>query len=77
MPKKTKQTRKKRISAREFTNEFTKIVGGHLAKLPAAEQTKRLRAAERVLLRRSRAASATTRESDDTRPTALSARTHK
>jgi hypothetical protein len=77
MPKKAKQARKKRISAREFTNEFTKIIGSHLANLPPAEQTKRLRAAERVLLKRSRAASSTTRGSDDTHPTALSARTRE
>ena len=77
MPKKAKRARKRRVSAREFTNEFTKIVSGHLAKLPAGEQSKRIRAAERAALRRFRAASATTRGSADTRPIALSARTRE
>jgi hypothetical protein len=77
MPRKAKRARKRRISAREFTKEFTKIVGDRLAKLPAAEQTKRIRAAERVLLRHSRVASSTARGPDDTRPTALSARTRE
>ena len=48
---KKSQTKKARISAREFGTEFTAIVGGHLATLPPEEQDRRLRAAKRVITR--------------------------
>jgi hypothetical protein len=38
--------------AQKFEEEFTRIVGGHLATLPTAEQDKRLRAAKRTVTRR-------------------------
>jgi hypothetical protein len=57
MAKKSKRMRKRKLSAREFATEFTKIVGGYIAGLPVAEQTKRIRAAKRVVTARFRAAS--------------------
>ena len=76
MAKKTKKSTKK-ISAREFSKEFTNIVAGHLATLPVEEQDRRIRSAHRVVVNRFRGTSSTKRGSDDTRQTPLAARTHE
>ncbi|HUA01226.1 MAG TPA: hypothetical protein VMB02_12915 [Candidatus Aquilonibacter sp.] len=76
MAKKTKKSAKRKISADEFSAEFTKLVSNHLAALPADEQDKRIRAAHRRVSR-SRGASSTAREAADTPATRLSARTHE
>ncbi len=39
----------KRISAREFSTGFTKVVSQHLSALSPADQDKRIKAAERTL----------------------------
>ncbi len=39
-----------RISAREFSDRFTKTVSRHLSTLPAEEQDKRIKNAERTAL---------------------------
>ena len=45
MPKESR-----RISAREFSSRFTKIVSRHLSALPPAEQDKRNKNAERAAM---------------------------
>jgi hypothetical protein len=78
MAKKTKKkSTKKKISAREFNAEFTKIVAGHLATLPVEEQDKRIRSAHRVVANRLRGASSTKRGVDETRLTPLAAHTRE
>ena len=42
--------KRRRISAREFSSRFTKIVARHLSALPHEEQDKRIRDAERTVL---------------------------
>ena len=44
-----------RISAKEFSSRFTKIISGHLSALPPGEQDTRLKNAEDVALAASRA----------------------
>ena len=68
---------KKRISAREFSQEFTEIVAGHLATLPAEEQERRIRSAQRVVISRLRGASATKQGAAETRRTPLAAHTRE
>lgn len=78
MAKRTKKrSTKKKISAREFDTEFTKIVGGHLATLPVEEQDRRIRSAHRVVTNRFRGTSSTKRGADETRSTPLAARTRE
>ena len=78
MNKRTKKkSTKKKISAREFNTEFTKIIAGHLATLPAEEQDRRIRSAHRVVANRFRGASSTKRGADETRLTPLAARTRE
>src|SRR5713101_7370664 len=61
LTKKSRKSKKRRISAREFKEEFTRIVGSHLAALPPEEKDRRIRAAHRLVTSRSRGASATGR----------------
>ena len=61
MPKK-----RRRMSAREFSSRFTKIVSRHLSTLPAEEQEKRIRAAERTVARLTRAERPTNRRAEET-----------
>jgi hypothetical protein len=72
-----KKSRKKKISAREFNQEFTRIIGEHLATLPAEEQDRRIRSAQRVVVNRFRGASSTKQGVDETRQTPLAARTRE
>jgi hypothetical protein len=66
-----------RISAREFSNRFTKIVSRHLSTLPPEEQDTRIKNAERAALAASRAERPTTRTIEETRPIPLLSRTHE
>jgi hypothetical protein len=50
-----------RISAKEFSSQFTKIVSRHLSTLPPEEQDKRIKNAERAALGANRAERPTTR----------------
>jgi hypothetical protein len=75
--KSKKKSTKKKISAREFNREFTRIIGGHLVTLPGEEQDKRIRSAHRVVVNRFRGASSTRRGADETRLTPLAARTRE
>lgn len=78
MAKRTKKkSAKKKISAREFNAEFTRIVAGHLEALPPEEQDRRIRSAQRVVVNRFRGASSTKRGADETRLTPLAARTRE
>jgi hypothetical protein len=54
MTRKSKKARARNISAREFSKEFTRLVGEHLANLPAAQQDRRISAAQRIVARRLR-----------------------
>ena len=72
-----KKSTKRKISAREFNKEFTKIVAGHLETLPTEEQDRRIRSAHRVVVNRFRGASSTKRGADETRLTPLAARTRE
>jgi len=68
-----KMSRKRqRISASEFSNRFTKIVSRHLSALPAEEQDKRIKNAERTVLAASRAERPTARRVEETRAIPLS-----
>ena len=67
----------KRITAREFSNRFTKIVSRHLSALPAEEQDKRIKKAERAALAASGAERPTTRRVEETRAIPLLSRTHE
>jgi hypothetical protein len=71
-----KKSAKKKISAREFSAEFTEIIAGHLATLPSEEQDRRIRAAHRVVVNRFRDVSSTKRGAAETRliPLALQTR---
>jgi hypothetical protein len=73
--KSKKKSAKKKISAREFNKDFTRIIAGHLVTLPAEEQDRRIRSAHRVVVSRFRGASSTKRGADETRQTPLAART--
>ncbi len=78
MAKRTKKkSTKKKISAREFDAEFTKIISGHLVTLPTEEQDRRIRSAHRVVVNRFRGASSTSQAADETRSTPLAARTRE
>ncbi|MFZ0962161.1 MAG: hypothetical protein WAO35_14770 [Terriglobia bacterium] len=72
MPKK-----RRRISASEFSNRFTKIVSRHLSALPPEEQDKRIKNAERTSLSANRAERPTTRRVEETRAIPLLSRTHE
>jgi hypothetical protein len=72
-----KKSKRKKISAREFNTEFTKIVAGHLETLPVEEQDRRIRSAHRVVVNRFRGASSTKRGADETRLIPLAARTRE
>jgi hypothetical protein len=67
--------KRKRITAREFSSRFTKIVSRHLSTLPAEEQDKRVKKAERAALGASRAEHPTTRRVEETRAIPLLSRT--
>jgi len=66
-----------RISAKEFSDRFTKIVSRHLAALPLEEQDKRIENAARVAHGVSRGERPTTRIVEETRPTPLQYRTRE
>jgi hypothetical protein len=67
----------KRISVREFSSRFTGIVSRHLSTLPAEEQDRRIKNAERVALAASRAERPTTRRVEETRAIPLLSRTRE
>lgn len=69
--------KRKRISAREFSNRFTKIVSRHLPALGPEEQDKRIRSAERTALGASRAERPTTRRVEETRAIPLLSRSRE
>ena len=54
-----KRSPREKVSAREFSSEFTEIIAGHLATLPLEEQDRRIRSAHRVVVNRFRGASST------------------
>lgn len=68
---------RKRISAREFSSRFTKIVSRQLAALPPDEQDKRIKNAERAAVGASRAERPTARRVEETRAIPLLSRTHE
>ncbi|MGO9640183.1 MAG: hypothetical protein ACLP1Y_02605 [Candidatus Acidiferrales bacterium] len=49
-----RKARRRKISAREFSKEFTRILENHLASLPTDEQDRSIRAAQRVVANRFR-----------------------
>jgi hypothetical protein len=67
----------KRVSAREFSRRFTKIVSRHLSPLPPEEQDKRIKAAEQTALQASRASRPTTRRAEETRAIHLLSRSRE
>ncbi len=67
----------RRISAKEFSDRFTKIVSRHLGGLPSEEQDKRIRNAERVAHGASRADRPTTGRVEETRATPLLSRSRE
>ena len=69
--------KRQRISASEFSDRFTKIVSRHLSTLPAEEQDKRIKSAERAALGASRTERPTTRKVEATRASPLLSRTHE
>jgi hypothetical protein len=69
--------KRQRISAREFSNRFTKIVSRHLSALPPEEQDKCIKNAERTVLGASRAERPTTRRVEETRAIPLLSRTRE
>ncbi len=69
--------KRQRLSASEFSEQFTKIVSHHLSALPPAEQDKRIKNAERAALAASRAERPTARRAEETRSTPLQTRTHE
>jgi hypothetical protein len=69
--------KRKRISASEFSDRFTKIVSRHLSVLPPAEQDKRIKNAERAAIAASRAERPTTRRVEETRAIPLLSRTRE
>ncbi len=69
--------KRQRISASEFSNRFTKIVSRHLSALPAEEQDKRIKNAERAVFAASRAEHPTTRRVEETRAIPLLSRTRE
>lgn len=77
MPKKTKRARKRKISDREFANQFTKIVSSHLATLSTDEQDKRISNATRTVVSGRRACVPTKQGVHDTDRVALAARSHE
>ena len=69
--------KRKPISAREFSNRFTKIVSRHLSALSSEEQDKRIRNAERTALGASRAELPTSPRVEETRAIPLLSRTRE
>ena len=69
--------KRQRISASEFSDRFTKIVSRHLSALPAEEQDKRIKNAERAALAASRAERPTSRRVEETRSIPLLSRTRE
>jgi hypothetical protein len=69
--------KRKQITAREFSSGFTKIVSRHLSALPAEEQDKRIKNAERAAIAASRGERPTTRRVEETRAIPLLSRTHE
>ncbi len=69
--------KRSRISAKEFSNRFTKIVSRHLSALPPGEQDKLIKNAERTALGASRAERPTTRRVEETQAIPLLSRTHE
>jgi hypothetical protein len=67
----------KRISTREFSKRFTKIVSRHLSALPPEEQDKRITSAERTALSANRAERPTTCRVEETRPIPLLSRSRE
>jgi hypothetical protein len=57
--------KRRRISAREFSSRFTKIVSRHLSALPREEQDKRIKDAERTALGAIRAERPTSRRAEE------------
>ena len=66
-----------RISAKEFSSQFTKIVSRHLSAMPPEEQDKRIENAERAVLAASRSEHPTTRRVEETRAISLLSRTRE
>ncbi len=72
MRKKTRRT-----SAKEFSDRFTQIVSQHLVTMPPDEQDQRIKNAERVARRLTRAERPIARRVEEIRPSALRSRTHE
>jgi hypothetical protein len=64
-----------RISTKEFSSQFTKIVSRHLGELPPEEQDKRIKKAQRAAFAANHAERPTTRRVEDTRAVPLLSRT--
>ena len=58
--------KRKRITAREFSSRFTRIVSRHLSGLPTGEQERRIRNAEHTALSANRAEHPATRRVEET-----------
>jgi len=70
-------TKPKRISAREFSRRFTKIVSRHLSTLSPEEQDRRIRNAERTALSANRVERPTPRRVEETRAIPLLSRSRE
>jgi hypothetical protein len=66
-----------RMSAREFSSRFTKIVSHHLGALPPEEQDRRIKKAERTAVAASHAERPTARRVEETRAIPLLSRTRE
>ena len=69
--------KRQRISTREFSKQFTKIVSRHLSTLPADEQDKRIKNAEHAAMAANRAERPTTRTVEETQAIPLLSRTRE
>lgn len=69
-------SKKRQISAKEFSRRFTDIVCEHLTTLAPQEQAKRIREAERQALKYCRGASSTASTTEKTPQTPLGSRSH-
>jgi hypothetical protein len=69
--------KRKRITAREFSSRFTKIVSRHLSALPTGEQERRIKNAARTALGASRAEHPTSCRVEETRAIPLLSRSRE
>jgi len=69
--------KRQRISAREFSDRFTKMVSRHLSTLPPEEQDKRIKKAERAAIAANRAERPIIHKVEETQAIPLLSRTRE